>query len=43
VLKALNYAGSRSKWWDIVVQLLMALLFRAAFFFMLKLREALSK
>lgn len=43
VLHALRWSGGRSKWWDIGVMCLMALVFRVFFFLMLKLREAVSK
>lgn len=43
VLKALNYDTDRSKWQDLGVMAIMIVVYRAGFFGMLKLREALSK
>lgn len=43
VLNALNYSTTRTKWEDLGVMAIMVVVYRAAFFFMLKLREALSK
>lgn len=42
-MAALSYNVSRSKWWDILIMAGMVLFYRAAFFGMLKLREARSK
>lgn len=43
VLKALNYDTARTKWQDLGVMAIMIVVYRVAFFSMLKLREALSK
>jgi hypothetical protein len=43
VLDALEYPSGLSKWWDLGILFLMTIIFRTAFFIMLKLREAASK
>ena len=42
-LDALRFPSPRSKWWDVAIVLLMAIVFRAFFAINLKLRELLSK
>lgn len=43
MLNALNYSTARTKWEDLGVMAIMIVVYRAAFFGMLKLREALAK
>eukprot|EP00892_Ulva_mutabilis_P010291 jgi/Ulvmu1/7634/UM038_0061.1 len=43
VLEALNWSTARTKWEDLAVMCIMIVVYRAGFFGMLKLREALSK
>lgn len=43
MVSALSYNVSRSKWYDILVMAGMMVFYRGAFFFMLKLREQMSK